>query len=334
MRLDAVLPTAALSAIPALARSAESAGFAALWTNETQHDAFLPHPLIAEHTQTLGHGTAVAIAFARSPGALAYTAWDLAAASGGRFMLGLGTQVRPHIERRFGLSWPEQPVGTLRELVGALRAFWHAWQTGERLNFRGKHYRLTLMTPFFNPGPIDHPDIPIYLAGVNTGLSMLAGEVAQGFHAHPLHSADYLAQVVKPAIATGASKAGRDASEIQLTVTAFIVTDAAQADRVRSEIAFYASTPTYRPVLALHGWGDTADALNALSRRGAWEDMPGLIDDAMLATVAVVAAPEDLAGALKARYEGVANRLMLYRAFAPDEADSFWVPLLEEMEAP
>jgi len=331
MKFDAILPTLPLTAIPNLARAAESAGFSAIWTNETQHEAFLPHALIAEHTQHLNHGTAVAIAFARSPGSLAYTAWDLAAASKGRFLLGLGTQVRAHIERRFGVDWPESPVGKLRETVHALRALWSSWQTGERLNFRGDYHKLTLMTPFFNPGPIEHPEIPIYLAGVNTGLCRLAGEVAQGFHAHPLHSADYLAQTVRTAIEAGARKVGRTAADIQLTVTAFVVTHPSQADEVRSQIAFYASTPSYRPVLTMHGWGDTADLLGALSRRGAWDDMRALIDDEMLDTFAVVAPPEDLASAIKARYAGLADRLMIYRAFDPDDIESFWAPLLKDM---
>jgi probable F420-dependent oxidoreductase len=317
-----------------MAKAAESAGFSAVWTNETQHEAFLPHALIAEHTKRLGHGTAVAIAFARSPGALAYTAWDLASSSGGRFMLGLGTQVKPHVERRFGLPWPDSPVGQLREMIGGLRALWSSWQSGERLNFRGDRYRLTLMTPFFNPGPIEHPDIPIYLAGVNTGLCRLAGEVAQGFHAHPLHSADYLTEVVKPAIAEGADKGGRDPAAVKLVVTAFVVTDPDQADDVRSQIAFYASTPSYRPVMALHGWEETAESLSALARRGAWDEMARLIDDDMLATFAVVSPTQDLAQALRARYAGVADRLMLYRPFSADDVDTFWAPLVEAMAEP
>jgi probable F420-dependent oxidoreductase len=331
MNFDTIFPSVHLPAVPELASAAEAAGFSGVWTSETQHEAFLPHALIAGNTRTLSHGTAVAIAFARSPGALAYTAWDLAAASQGRFMLGLGTQVRAHVRRRFGMPWPESPVGKLREMVSALRAIWRAWQTGERLNFRGDYFRLTLMTPFFNPGPIDHPDIPIFLAGVNTGLCRLAGEVAQGFHAHPLHSADYLSQVVKPQIEVGARKVGRDPQLVQLTAAAFVVTDPAQADEVRSQIAFYASTPSYRPVLATHGWEKVADELGALARRGAWDEMGGQIDDDMLATFAVVAPPERLASALKDRYAGLVDRLMIYRPFDPREVDTFWRPLIEEM---
>ncbi|HLF81156.1 MAG TPA: LLM class flavin-dependent oxidoreductase, partial [Anaerolineales bacterium] len=154
MRIDAALPHTSLRQIRAIAQAAELLGFDGLWTSETQHDPFLPLALIASATERLHFGTAVAIGFARSPATLAYTAWDLAEASGGRFMLGLGTQVRAHIERRYGMIWPESPVGRLRELLAAIRAFWQAWQSGERLNFRGEHYRLTLMSPFFNPGPI------------------------------------------------------------------------------------------------------------------------------------------------------------------------------------
>src|SRR5512139_1739671 len=176
MYIDATMPPVPLKATAAIAQAAEALGFDALWSTETLHDPFLPGALVAEHTQRLQFGTAVAIAFARSPATLAYTAWDLAQASGGRFILGLGTQVKAHIERRFGMPWPESVVGKLREQIAALRAFWHTWQSGERLNFRGEYYKLTLMSPFFNPGPIQHPHIPIYIAGVNPGLAGLAGE--------------------------------------------------------------------------------------------------------------------------------------------------------------
>ncbi len=324
MKFDASLPPTSLRAIPDIARAAEAMGFDALWATETQHDPFLPLALAAEHSQRLHLGTAVAIAFARSPATLAYTAWDLADASGGRFILGLGTQVRAHIERRFGMPWPDSPVGKLRELVAALRAFWRTWQEGERLNFRGDYYKLTLMTPFFNPGPIQHPDIPIYLAGVNTGLCRLAGEVADGFHAHPFHSPEYLRQVVRPAIAEGAARAGRQSEAVRLSVTALVVTQPEETDFVRSQIAFYASTPSYRPVMALHGWGEVADRLKALSRRGAWGEMAQLISDEMLETFAVAAPEAELGAALRARYQGLADRLALYIPFHPGSRDDLW----------
>jgi len=328
MKLDASLPPVSLKDVPAIARAAEAMGFEALWSSETMHDPFLPGALIAEHTSRLRFGTAVAIAFARSPATLAYTAWDLAQASEGRFILGLGTQVKAHIERRFGMPWPDSVVGKLREQVAAIRAFWNCWQHGERLNFRGEHYKLTLMTPFFNPGPIQHPSVPIYLAGVNAGLARLAGECADGFHAHPFHSAEYLKQVVLPAIEQGAAKAGRARSDIEVSTTAFVVTNPQEEYFVRSQIAFYASTPSYRPVMALHGWQTTAEQLSALASRGTWGEMPALINDEMLETFAVRADVGDLPAALAERYNGLVDRLALYIPFVPGERDDLWKVLL------
>jgi probable F420-dependent oxidoreductase len=329
MELDASLPPVPLKEVPAIAAAAEQFGFAALWTAETVHDPFLSAALIAEHTQRLQFGTAVAIAFARSPANLAYTAWDLAQASGGRFILGLGTQVKAHIERRYGQVWPASPVKKLREQIAAIRAFWTAWQTGLPLNFRGEHYKLTLMSPFFNPGPIEHPDIPIYIAGVNTGLARLAGEAAQGFLVHPLHSPEYLRQVIIPAIAQGAEKAGRSRQDVKIAVTALAVTVPEEDLFVRSQIAFYASTPSYRPVMALHGWESIAEQLSSLAARGSWGEMPALVSDEMLAAFAVVASPSELAAALRQRYAGLADRLGLYLPFVPGQKDGFWKILLQ-----
>lgn len=303
-------------------------GFDAVWATETIHDPFLPGALVAEHTRRLCYGTAVAIAFARSPATLAYTAWDLAQASGGRFIFGLGTQVKAHIERRFGMPWPDSVVGKLREQIAAMRALWNTWQTGEKLNFRGEYYRLTLMSPFFNPGPINHPEIPIYIAGVNTGLARLAGEAADGFVVHPFHSPEYLRQALLPAIGQGAEKAGRERSQVKVSVTAFVVTSPEEDLFVRSQIAFYASTPSYRPVMALHGWDVTAERLSSLAAQGEWGEMPALIDPDMLATFAVVASEKDLPRALVDRYTGLADRLGLYLPFVPGERDTLWRSLL------
>ena len=330
LSIDASLPPVSLSAIPAIARAVEEMGFGALWTTETQHDPFLPGALIAEHTQRLRFGTAVAIAFARSPANLAYTAWDLAGASGGRFILGLGTQVKAHIERRFGMPWPESVVGKLREQIAAIRAFWHTWQTGEQLNFRGEHYKLTLMSPFFNPGPIATPQIPIFIAGVNPGLARLAGEVADGYHVHPLHTRRYLNEVVLPAIRVGAQKTGRVPQTIQVSASVFVVTAPEEDIFTRAQIAFYASTPSYRAVMALHGWEETAQQLSGLAAHGQWGEMPALISDEMLCAFAVVAAPQDLRSALSERYQGLVDRLTLYVPFVPGERDGFWQALLHE----
>ena len=331
MEIDATLPPVPLTHVPAIAHAAEEMGFSALWSTETIHDPFLPGPLIAEHTQKLHFGTSIAVAFARSPATLAYTAWDLAHASGGRFILGLGTQVKAHIERRFGMPWPDSVVGKLREQVAAIHAFWHAWQSGERLNFRGEYYKLTLMSPFFNPGPIEHPRIPIYIAGVNAGLAHLAGEVADGFLVHPLHTLRYLREVLLPAIGQGTANTGRSREEMKITVSPFVVTSPEEDLLVRSQIAFYASTPSYRAVMVLHGWEEVAERLSGYASRGEWSEMPAMISDEMLATFAVVAPAEELPMALAERYTGLADRLMIYIPFTPGERETIWRVLLKQL---
>jgi probable F420-dependent oxidoreductase len=328
MLLDASLPPVPLQAVPEIAKEAERLGFDTLWSSETMHDPFLPFALAAEHTRELKFGTAVAVSFARSPTTMAYTAWDLAQTSKGRFCLGLGTQVKAHIERRFGMPWPESPVAKLREQINAMRALWQTWQTGERLNFRGGYYKLNLMSPFFNPGPVEHPDIPIYIAGVNTGLARLTGEVGDGFLVHPFHTPDYLKDVILPAIKQGTDKAGRDTKVVSILVTAFVISDAIEREFTRQQIAFYASTPSYRPVLALHGWERAAEDLSALAARGKWAEMPGIITDDMLEIFATIAPPGKLPAALKDRYAGFADRLSLYKPFDPGEVPVFWESFL------
>jgi probable F420-dependent oxidoreductase len=325
--LDATLPACSLRDVPRLARAAEELGLCCLWSTETQHDPFLPGPLVFEHTRRLAFGTAVAIAFARSPATLAYTAWDLAQAGGGRFVLGLGTQVRAHVERRFGMPWPDSVVGKLREQILAVRAFWRCWQTGEPLRFEGRYYRLNLMSPFFNPGPIEHPDLPVYVAGVNTGLARLAGELAQGFHVHPLHSPEYLRQVILPALESGAARAGRRRSEVAVSVNCFVASTDAEVEFVRSQVAFYASTPSYRAVMALHGWEDVARRLSQLAAAGRWDALPDLVTDEMVHTFAVVCDRAGLPAALRARYAGLADRLTPYVPFDPDRRTDLWASL-------
>jgi probable F420-dependent oxidoreductase len=331
MKLDANIPPTSLDQVPAIANLAEEIGFSALWSAETQHDPFLPLALVSENTSKINFGTAIAVAFGRSPATIAYTCWDLADASGGRMILGLGTQVKAHIERRFAMPWPESPVGKLRELIAAVRAFWHSWQTGEKLNYRGEYYKLTLMSPFFNPGPIKHPDIPVYIAGVNTGLCRLAGEVADGFHVHPFHTADYLREVIRPAIAEGAKRTKRSLDDVSIAAPVFVVTDPDEDSFIRAQIGFYASTPSYRVVMEHHGWGDVADQLNDLSRKGGWMEMPALISDEMLETFALVTPEDGIADALKERYAGLADRVTLYLPLIPGDRDDFWRKLAKEM---
>ena len=321
MKFDATLPPTGLKDVPAIARAAEEIGIDALWTQETQHDPFLPCALIAEHTRRLNFGTGIAVSFARSPANLAYTAWDLAAQSGGRFILGLGTQVKAHIERRFGQAWPESVTGKLREQIDVIRAFWDCWQNGTKLNQRGQHYKITLMSPFFNPGAIEHPNIPIYTAGVNTGLARLAGELCEGFHAHPFHSIPYMKEVILPSIEEGARKTNRSREEVAVTITAFVATSPEEMNFARAQLSFYASTPSYRPVMDLHGWAGVAEKLSAHAAKAEWTEMPMLITDEMLNEFCLVTEESRLAHDLKERYDGIADRLTLYAPFVPEEKD-------------
>jgi probable F420-dependent oxidoreductase len=253
-------------------------------------------------------------------------------------MLGLGTQVKAHIERRFGQPWPESVTGKLREQIQVIRAFWSCWQNGTRLNYRGEYYKITLMSPFFNPGPLPNPlpqgegtlgAIPIYIAGVNTGLAKLAGELCDGFLAHPFHSVRYLREVILPAIEQGTKKERRKREDVSVFITAFVATTPEELNFARAQISFYASTPSYRPVMNLHGWGDVAEKLSAHAARSEWMEMPMLITDEMLNEFCLVTEEDKLADELKKRYEGVADRLSLYTAFTPGERDDWWRRLVE-----
>lgn len=336
MYIDLSVLIPELPKMPTIARVAEEVGFDALWSSETKHAPFLPLVLSAEHTHRIHLGTAVAIAFPRSPMVTAQIAWDLQAYSGGRFILGLGTQVKAHIERRFGITW-ESPTAKLREYIQALRAIWTTWQHRTRLNFRGRFYKLTLMTDFFDPGPIEYPHIPIYIAGVNPGLIRLAGELAEGFHVHPFHSVTYMRQVFLPALEEGLQKAGRQRSDIQLASTVFVITGRDEKEMrtmreiVRRQISFYASTPTYRVVLDVHGWGDVGERLSYLAARKQWDKMPSLITDDMLDVYAVEAPWEGLAKALLKRYQGVLDRIALYYPFRIEDAEQ-WHWLIEQFK--
>lgn len=335
MRVDATVDHDTPPAeVPGIARAAEEIGFAGLWTAETRHDPFLPLALAAEHTSRIEVGTAVAVAFARSPTVVAHVAWDLARLSRGRFILGLGSQVRAHVVRRFGLPWSGHPVSQLRDYVAAVRTVWATWQLGTPLRMRAEHYALTLMTPFFSPGPIEHPDIPIYLAGVGRPMIRLAGEVADGFLVHPLHSRAYLADVIRPELVAGTAQSGREAHALTVAASVIVASHDAEREEARKQIAFYASTPSYRPVLDHHGWGSLGDELGALARGGQWDAMPSLIDDAMLETLAVVASPGALPAAIDARCEGLVDRVSLYRPFVPGADDASWAELVRALSAP
>ena len=339
MKLDAGLGTEGeyLKGMDRTARAAEDLGFAGLWTSETKHDAFLPLDIAANETREIELGTSVAIAFSRSPMETAQTAWDLQSLSDGRFVLGLGTQVKAHITRRFSMPW-EKPAARLREYILAVREIWDSFQNEGPLQFEGEFYRHTLMTPFFNPGPIDHPQIPVYIAGVNTRLARLAGEICDGFHVHPFHSPEYVRQTVKPAIAEGAEKRGRNPEAVELATSVFVISAEnaeearEQRESVRAQISFYASTPTYRTVLEAHGWEEVGERLGTMAREKKWRQMPALVTDEMLAAFAVEAAPDEVGSALKERYEGLIDRVSLYLPFVPGERDSFWRTVVESVQ--
>jgi len=326
MKFDVTIFPQNLNTAASIAKQVEDYGFNALWTTETSHNPFLPLTHAASATQRIELGTAIAVAFPRSPMITAQIAWDLAAQSSGRFILGLGTQVKPHIEKRFSTTWTA-PAPRLREYIESLHAIWDTFQNGTPLKYRGEQYKFTLMSPFFNPGAIEHPNIPIYIAGVNEHLCRLAGEMCQGFHVHSFHTVRYLQELVIPNIERGAEKANRKREDCALSCAVFVVTgkDAQEikdnAGFVRSQIAFYASTPSYRPVMEMHGWGELADRLNGLSREGRWFEMGELIDDEMLNTFAVVAPVDELAQAVKARYEGLLDRVGYYFPFLPEEEE-------------
>jgi len=334
LKLDALVFPGSLKSFAETARYFEELGFDALWTLETRRNPFFPLILSAEHTRTMKLGTSIAVAFPRSPMVLAHIAWDLQEFSGGRFILGLGTQVRGHIERRFSATW-DSPGPRLREIILALRAIWDCWQNGSPLEFQGKFYSFTLMTPFFNPGPIRHPEIPIFVGGLNPYMCRLAGELGHGMHIHPLHSVKFIREAIVPRIKEGAGKAGRDYREVSLSTAAFVATgqdnEAVEKakEKVRSQIAFYSSTRNYFPVLEMHGWGATARSLQKKSIAGDWEGMSREISDEMLDEFAIIGTYPELAEKIQKKYHGVVDRLSLYDCLPAPGEEKEWRPIIK-----
>jgi len=334
LKLDALVFPGSLKSFAETARYFEELGFDALWTLETRRNPFFPLILSAEHTRTMKLGTSIAVAFPRSPMVLAHIAWDLQEFSGGRFILGLGTQVRGHIERRFSATW-DSPGPRLREIILALRAIWDCWQNGSPLEFQGKFYSFTLMTPFFNPGPIRHPEIPIFVGGLNPYMCRLAGELGHGMHIHPLHSVKFIREAIVPRIKEGAGKAGRDYREVSLSTAAFVATgqdnEAVEKakEKVRSQIAFYSSTRNYFPVLEMHGWGATARSLQKKSIAGDWEGMSREISNEMLDEFAIIGTYPELAEKIRKKYHGVVDRLSLYDCLPAPGEEKEWRPIID-----
>ena len=335
MKIDAEVLVPAPAQAAELARLAEQFGFDCFWVNETKHDPFLQLALAAASTKKIGLGTSIALAFTRSPTTLAYTAWDLQSISNGRLVLGLGSQVKGHVERRFGMKW-DPPAPKMKEVVLALRSVWHSWQDGTKLDFRGEFFHLDLMTPFFSPGPIRDPSIPIYIAGVNEGMCRLAGAVAEGFHVHPLHTVRYLKEVVRPALKAGTERAERREEDVTVAASVFAAVGSSRSEidamkeAYREQISFYASTRTYRRVLELHGWGDIGDRLHALSSRGEWGKMPAEVNDEMMEEFVVEGGWEEVGGLLERRYGGLVDRVRLY---APFDGKPQWKSLVQGFRA-
>ncbi len=336
IKLDTHLENqASFKDVAANAQAAEAMGFSGLWSVETQHDPFLPLSIAATATSRIQLGTGIAIVFPRTPMSMAETAWDLAANSGGRFILGLGTQVKGHNERRFSVQWAP-PGPRLRDYIRCLRAIWAYWQSGGRgrPTFVGDHYQFTLSSFNFNPPPLEHPyvdrygevrGVPIYIAGLNEYMCRLAGELCEGLHVHPLHTYKTLTELVLPNLEKGARKSGRTLADVERYGGPFVIMgdtaeEQAQArQRVRRQVAFYCSTRTYRLVLEAHGWGEVNLELNELSNRGQWQEMANLITDEMLEAFAVEGTAEQVAATIKQRYDGLLTRTGLR---VPSERDT------------
>jgi probable F420-dependent oxidoreductase len=314
LKLDGGIPNQ-LARVPSVAGALEQDGYDGGWTAETNHDPFLPVLLAAEHTSRLEVGTNIAVAFARNPMIVANIGWDLQAYSQGRFILGLGTQIQPHIEKRFSMPW-SHPAPRMREFVAALHAIWSAWRDRTKLRFEGDFYTHKIMTPMFTPEPQPYSAPKVFLAAVGQTMTEMCGEVADGHLGHPMVSKRYLEEVTLPALLRGMQRSGRDRGVFEVSCEVLVATgendeelEVARA-AVRKQLAFYGSTPAYRKVLEVHGWGDLHDELNRLSKQGEWDTMGSLIDDEMLAAFAVVGPVDTIAAGLRSRCAGAVDRVL------------------------
>ncbi len=316
----------------------EQLGFDGVVATETKDDPFMLLTLAAQATERLALSTSVAIAFPRAPAVTAMSAWGLQRLSKGRFALGLGSQVKGHITRRYGLDF--SPLGPwMRDYIGAVRAIWASWQNRTKLDYQSDRYKLNLMVPLFDPGPIDWPDIPVHLAAVNTYMCRVAGEVADGLRPHPMCTPRYIEEVMLPAAADGAARSGREVGALELALKPLVATGPDEetlvnriAD-VRARVAFYASTPAYRPCFDIWGLGDLADHLSTLSRAQKWEEMPSLVDDEMLNTFAVVGAYDEIAGKLVERYAGVLDQVGFSIPVDDEEDAAAMVDMIRQVQS-
>jgi probable F420-dependent oxidoreductase len=330
----ALLSTGGVDDVATTAADLEARGYAGIWAAEVDHDPFLLLHTAGQATERVTVGTAIAVAFARSPMTVALTAHDLQRYTRGRFVLGLGTQIKAHIERRYSMPW-SSPAARMREYIGALRAIWASWQDGTPLRFEGEFYRHTLMTPMFSPPAHAWGGPPVHLAAVGPLMTRLAGEVADGLLVHGFTTARYLRERTLPALEEGLALGGRDRGEVTVSLPGLVVTGRTEQERaeaaaaVKATIAFYGSTPAYRPVLELHGWEALADELHALSvgrREDKWQAMAALVGDDVLAEFAVVAEPDDVAPEVLRRFDGMVDRFSVYASY-PAALD-LWDPVL------
>ena len=334
MKVDAGLRPE-LPLVPESVRELEELGYDGVLTTETSHDPFFPLLLAAEHSDRVQLMTSIAVAFARNPMIVASIAHDLNAYSGGRFVLGLGSQIKPHITKRFSMPW-SKPAARMREFVEALHAIWASWYQGEPLGFRGEFYTHTLMTPNFTPQDLEHGPPPVILAAVGPLMTKTAGEVADGMIAHRFTTERYMREVTLPALEQALASSGRRREDFTLSYPAFIVSGAdeeqfaANKAAVTKHIAFYGSTPAYRPVLELHGWGELQDELNAMSKRGLWDEMATRIGDEVLDAFAIVGEPDEVVPLLKIRFGGLVDRITADFDFVPKQRRA---ELIEQLRA-
>lgn len=335
MRVHTTTNVDDLTTVAASFARLEATGYDGAFTFEARHDPFVPLAAAAGVTSHMTLGTAVAIGFARNPMTLANVGYDLQVLSEGRFVLGLGSQIRPHIVNRYGAEW-SRPAARMRELVSAVHAIWHAWETGTPLHFDGEFYRHTLMTPAFDPGPNPHGTPPVYVGAFGPRMVEITGEVADGLIVHPFNTRRSLLERTLPDLDRGLARAGRTRDDCDVIVATLVVTASNEADfeRVRAaargQLAFYGSTPAYRPTLDCHGWGDLQPELNALSKQGRWPEMAELVDDEMLATIAVVGEPDTIAPQIVARLEGVADAVSITHNRAPDP--DHWASVVADLQ--
>ncbi|HKM73832.1 MAG TPA: TIGR03617 family F420-dependent LLM class oxidoreductase [Stellaceae bacterium] len=314
MRVFTMLPMRHWRDAAPFAAAAEAAGFDAVMTVELAHDPFTPLAFAALATERIELTPSIAVAFPRSPAVMASQAWDLEANSGGRFVLGLGSQVRGHNERRFGIAW-SPPAPRLRDYVRAFRAVWHCWETGEKLDYRGEHYKLTLMTPDFSPEPTGLPMVPVAIAAVGEAMLRIAGEVCDGVRLHPLCSRRYLEEVALPCIADGMRRSGRSRAHFDVFGGGFVVTGpdaktvADGMERVRQRVAFYGSTRSYLPILSLHGLDEVGLKLHAMSLEGRWDEMAAEVSDDVVRVFAACGTYDEIAPAIEARFGGLADAI-------------------------